>query len=385
MAGLVNAARLPAVADVVGTTDATRRWLDDAALRQRAADALPGVVTRETWKYTPLVPFLERFAESEPGAAAIELSGADQPGVTVTAFDALSAERQDQLRRAIEDAIAPERHALADLALLRARGGWLVEVAAETDAPLEIRYPEAGVVPVVVLVHANASATLVEHLCTRDFLAQVTHVDLAAGARVEHHRAALEPDVGHYALLNVRLERDAAYRLTQSATGGRRRRLETHVTLDGGGATAELSGAYLVEDGQHLDQQLVIEHRQGHTRSHQKFHGIGAGKGRSVFNGRIHIHRHAPASDAQLSNRNLALHPEAEMNTKPELEIYTDDVRCAHGATVGRLSDDALFYLTARGIPEPEARRLLAYGFVGECLDGPLADAAVQRFREALS
>ncbi len=385
MAGLVNAARLPAVADVVGDTDRARPWLDDAALRQRAADALPAVVTRESWKYTPLGPFLESLAGAEAGRGQVEISGTDQAGVTATAFDDLSADQQSRLRQHLEGAMAPDRHAVADLALLRARNGWLVEIAAEIERPLDIHYPDAGMVPVVVLLHAHASVTLVEHLQTRAFLAQVTHIDIADGARLQHHRAALEADVGHYSLLNVRLAKHASYRLTQSATGGRRRRLETHVTLDGGGAEAELSGAYLVEDGQHLDQQLVIEHRHGHTRSHQKFHGIGAGKGRSVFNGRIHIHRHAPASDAQLSNRNLALHPEAEMNTKPELEIYTDDVRCAHGATVGRLSDDALFYLTARGIPEPEARRLLAYGFVGECLDGPLAETAVTRFRDALS
>lgn len=385
MAGLVNTARLPAVADVVGDTDTARPWLDDAAFRRRAATALPAVVTRESWKYTPLGPFLETLAEADAGTTHVEITGTDQAGVRATAFDDLTESQQGRLRQMLEGAIVPDRHAVADLALLRARNGWLLEVTAEIRNPLELRYPPAGMVPVVVLVHEHASATLVEHLQTRDFLAQITHIDIGDGARLQHHRAALEADVGHYSLLNVRLAKDAGYRLTQSATGGRRRRLETHVTLDGGGAEAELAGAYLVENGQHLDQQLVVEHRHGHTRSHQKFHGIGAGKGRSVFNGRIHIHRHAPASDARLSNKNLALHPEAEMNTKPELEIYTDDVRCAHGATVGQLSDDALFYLTARGIPQPEARRLLAYGFVGECLDGPLAEAAVSRFREALS
>lgn len=145
-----------------------------------------------------------------------------------------------------------------------------------------------------------------------------------------------------------------------------------------------MAGAYLVEQGQHLDQQFTVEHGAGHTRSRQQFHGIGAGKGRSVFNGRIHIHPGAPQADAVLSNKNLALHPEAEMNTKPELEIYTDDVKCAHGATVGQLSEESLYYLTTRGIPAEAARRLLSHGFVRECMHGPLAEAAAQRFMEVM-
>src|SRR5690606_19516122 len=191
-------------------------------------------------------------------------------------------------------------------------------------------------------------------------------------------------DLDHYATVGIRLDRDTRYRLRHSAVGGRRRRLEVHAILDGEGAELEMDGAYLVENRQHLDQQLVVEHRAGHTTSRQKFHGIAAGKGRSVFNGRIHIHPRAPQSDAALTNRNLALAPDAEMNTKPELEIYTDDVRCSHGATVGQIDDEALFYLTTRGIPEVDARRLLAHGFLRDCLSGRLAGATLARFLEAL-
>jgi Fe-S cluster assembly protein SufD len=285
----------------------------------------------------------------------------------------------------VDERLNPERHPLADLSLLRARSGWLIEVSGEAAAPVEIHYPSGGTIPVFVLLAANASLTLVEHLHTGAFLSQVTHAELSHGARLTHHRAALEKDVAHYSLLSVRLDQDAGYQLNQSYLGGKRRRAEVHVMLDGPGSHAEMTGAYLVEDGQHLDQQLVVEHRAGRTTSRQKFHGIGAGKGKSVFNGRIHIHRDAPGSDANLSNKNLALHADAEMNTKPELEIYTDDVRCAHGATVGQMATDSLFYLTTRGIPEPQARMLLAHGFVRECMAGPLAEAAAARFMEALS
>jgi Fe-S cluster assembly protein SufD len=131
-----------------------------------------------------------------------------------------------------------------------------------------------------------------------------------------------------------------------------------------------------VSDGAHLDQQLVVEHRAGATRSRQRFHGIGAGKGTAVFNGRIHIHPGAPGADAALSNRNLALHPDAVIDTKPELEIYTDDVKCSHGATVGRLSEESLFYLCSRGLDPRQARRILCRAFIRECVTGALAEAA---------
>jgi Fe-S cluster assembly protein SufD len=277
-----------------------------------------------------------------------------------------------------------ERHPLADLALLRAQSGWLVEVSGQVAEPIVVHYPGTGTAAVFLLLDAGAQVTLVEHLQTGGFQAQLLHADIGAGARLHHYRAALTKDVAHYSLLSVRLQRDAGYRLNQTMLGGKRRRAEVQVVLAEPGTDVDLAGAYLVEDGQHLDQQLVVEHRAGHSRSRQKFHGIGAGKGKSVFNGRIHIHPGAPQSDAALSNRNLALHADAEMDTKPELEIYTDDVRCAHGATVGQLAADSLFYLTARGIPEATARRLLAHGFLRECLAGPLAEAGTARLLEAL-
>ena len=148
------------------------------------------------------------------------------------------------------------------------------------------------------------------------------------------------------------------------------------MVLAGRHAEATIDGASVVGNGSHLDQQLIVEHRAPDTVSRQKFHGIGAGKGSSIFNGRIHIHPGAPRSDAVLSNRNLALDPDATINTKPELEIYTDDVKCAHGATVGQISEDSLFYLRSRGLSENDSRRLLCRAFVNECIHGPLSAAA---------
>ncbi|MFU8815745.1 MAG: SufB/SufD family protein [Pseudomonadales bacterium] len=375
---VTDAARMVAQPVVDG-----RQWLDQTALRDRARATLASGLTRELWKYTPIKGFIEAVAQAD-SAARIGLQGIDQPEVRATPLASLTAEQQQRVRQISAEHLNHERHPLADLTLLGASDGWLLEVAGRPEAPIEIDHPGTGLVPVFLLLDANAEVTVIERLHAHGFLAQVLHAELGTGARLHHHRGALERDVAHYSLLSVRLQRDASLQLNQTMLGGKRRRAEVHVVMAAEGAEVNMAGAYLVEQGQHLDQQLVVEHRAGRTTSRQKFHGIGAGKGRSVLNGRIHIHPGAPGSDAALSNRNLALHPDAEMNTKPELEIYTDDVRCAHGATVGQLQLDSLFYLTARGIPEPAARRLLAHGFLRECLHGPLAAAGTSRLLEAL-
>jgi Fe-S cluster assembly protein SufD len=126
-----------------------------------------------------------------------------------------------------------------------------------------------------------------------------------------------------------------------------------------------------------LDQQVTLEHRQPRGQSKQTIHNIVANGGKCTFNGRIHIHEGAAGTDAQLSNKNLGMGEHATINTKPELEIYTDDVSCSHGATVGTISQDALFYLTSRGIDRTAAEALLSQGFLRQCIDGPLADQAL--------
>ena len=365
------------------TSGPRRAWLDTEALRSRFGTHLESGTTRELWKYTPVNGFVGGMPD-RGAAATMEIVGTDQPGVRAVPFVEMVAADADQVRSLLSNRLEAANHLLADLCLLRASGGWLIDIEARLDQPIQIRYLSEGNAPVVVLLRQGASAELIERTAMHGSLAQLLLAEVQEGATLSHHRLALEGDAQHWALQQIRLAANASYQLHQSLLGGQRRRSETHVILDGRGAEASLTGAYLVESGQHLDQQLTVEHRAGDTRSRQTFHGIGCGKGRSIFNGRIHIHPHAARSDAALSNRNLALHPEAEMNSKPELEIYTDDVRCAHGATVGQLSKDSLFYLLSRGISAAEARRLLSHGFLRECLDGPLAETAAERFMTAM-
>lgn len=360
-------------------------WLDVEASRTRVTGTHASPLTRELWKYTPLADQISALYEA-PAASGAAWTGLEQPGIRATLLgagaQAATRTAAESARALIAGSLDGHRHLLADLALLHGRDAWLVEIAGTAEGPIGLRQSLAGTSVVVLVLKDGARATLIEHP-SQAAGTQVMVVCLGRGARLEHHRAAF-PAHAHWSLLQAELDDHAEYRLRQLALGGRRARIETHVRLAGRGATTELTGAYLVAAGQHLDQQLVVEHRAPDTTSRQQFHGIGTGKGRSVFNGRIHIHPHAPRSDAWLSNRNLALHPDAEMNTKPELEIYTDDVRCAHGATVGQLAADALFLLTARGIPEPAARRMLAHAFLRTCIDGPLAAEGTERLLGAL-
>ena len=129
----------------------------------------------------------------------------------------------------------------------------------------------------------------------------------------------------------------------------------------------------------HLDQQWHIEHHAPHTRSSQVQHGIADGKAVTTYRGRIFIGADCPNVDASLINRNLSLSAGAVCNTKPELEINTDDVRCSHGATVGQLPEESIFYFQSRGVDRETARKMLAAGFINQCLRGDLADVARQR------
>ncbi len=127
-----------------------------------------------------------------------------------------------------------------------------------------------------------------------------------------------------------------------------------------------MDGLYLVGTGQHADTHSLIDHREPHCTSRQNYKGILDGKSRAVFNGRVFVREGAQQTDAQQSNKNLLLSPDARVDTKPQLEIYNDDVKCAHGATVGQLEEEELFYLLSRGLHPDLARNLLTYGFAEE-------------------
>lgn len=170
-------------------------------------------------------------------------------------------------------------------------------------------------------------------------------------------------------LSEVVLEAGAAFAQTVIASGAKRQRIETRVSHPGHGANVRLDGAYLLNGKRHADQTTLVDHVGPGGESRQLIRGVAADQSRGVFQGQIIVREGADGTDARLTHNALMLSEKAEIDAKPELEIYADDVSCAHGNTVGALDEDALFYACARGIPEPEARLMLIEAFIGEIVE----------------
>jgi len=211
------------------------------------------------------------------------------------------------------------------------------------------------------------------------FTNTVTQIHAAEGARVAHYRLQDESAKAyHVGNLIVNQERASEVVSHSLSFGALMARQDIHVMLRGPDSSVTLNGLYMAEGRQHVDHHTRIDHFEPGTRSEEYYKGILGGHGRGVFNGKVVVHPNAVKTDAQQSNKNLLLSRDAEVDTKPELEIYADDVKCAHGATVGQLDEDALFYLRSRGLDESAARALLTYAFAGDVL-GRLGIARLQK------
>jgi Fe-S cluster assembly protein SufD len=196
-------------------------------------------------------------------------------------------------------------------------------------------------------------------------------LDLELGEGAELHLYRLQragAKAFHIERIEARLGAAARLELRDSQLGAGLARLDLHAVLAGRGAAAELTGVFLADGSRHLDTHVLVEHRAIETTSLQDYRGIAANKGRGVFNGKSIVAEGAQKSNARQVNRNLLLTPGAEIDTKPDLEIYADDVQCSHGATTGQLDPNALFYLRSRGLDEAEARSALTRAFAGAVL-----------------
>jgi Fe-S cluster assembly protein SufD len=199
----------------------------------------------------------------------------------------------------------------------------------------------------------------------------VTDLFVADGASVDHCRIQLDsPRAFHVSGVHSRQTRDSRCTLHNLDIGGRLVRHDVVSILDGAGADCRLNGLFLTGEKQHVDNHTVLDHARPHGSSRELYKGILGGRSRAVFNGRIVVRPDAQKTDAKQSNPNLLLSAEALAHTRPQLEIYADDVKCTHGATIGRLDEEALFYLRSRGIAEADARHLMIASFAGEVLDG---------------
>lgn len=226
---------------------------------------------------------------------------------------------------------------------------------------------------VLLRLGQNSRLTVVERFAgladAANLTVAVTEASLDSGARLDHYRLQelAADDVGICLMRNRQL-RDSVFNSHVIDIGAKLHRADLYTELAEPGAAAMLSGFYLALDRQHTDNHTRIDHLAPHTRSEEIYHGVLGGRARAVFNGKVLVAADAQKTVAHQSNRNLLLEGTAEIDTKPELEIYADDVRCSHGATVGQLDQQALFYLRSRGIGDRTARALLTFAFAEQVL-----------------
>jgi Fe-S cluster assembly protein SufD len=224
-----------------------------------------------------------------------------------------------------------------------------------------------------VLIQAGADAhlTVVESFVGTGayFTNAVTEIAAGQGAVVDHYKVQCESlDAYHIAALGARLGQSANFRTHSISLGGKLVRNDIGAVLSEG-TEATLNGLYIVNGSQHVDNHTTIDHAKPHGTSHELYKGILDGESGAVFNGKIIVRQDAQKTDSKQTNKNLVLSDNSVVNTKPELQIWADDVRCTHGATIGQLDAEALFYLQSRGIGRKEARSLLTYAFAEDIVD----------------
>jgi Fe-S cluster assembly protein SufD len=378
---------------------ATRRR---AALAALSARGLPS--TRdENWKYANLRPLERlRFAPAPPAmlpqaaqlpaplpgfARYVFVDGVFAPALSaspgasaasVTALAAAPAASEVLPARSAEERLALLNEAFAsDGALVRAGAPTQAEPArlellfvASAEAAAGASYPRLE-----LQLEPQARLELIErHLsCGADssFVNSAVSVALGAGATLAHYRVQdLGARVVYFDTLAAELAREAHYRLYTLNTGSQSARSTVRVRLAGERAELNFAALSLGERAQVQDSFALIEHAAPNSRTEQLFRGIAAGRARVAFNGKIVVAAGAHGSDSRQSLRGLLAGPEAEIDVRPQLEIYTDDVRCSHGATAGKLDDNMLFYLLSRGLEPQEAQRLLKWAFLEDVVAG---------------
>lgn len=363
----------------------------------------------ENWKYTNLAPLAKQsfVPAKRPETLSIDVSPFVYPETTaahlvlvngffseelsnktglenVVAIDLLTAVSDARYNKTARAYLARNagyhNNGLAALntAFLQSGLFLLVPKNVKVETPIQITFltdgESANFPRLLIVAEEHSSATLIEKfVSTGDgqyYTNAVAEVIVKEGARLEHYRVQQESEKAfHTSLTSAELGRASSYNTTSINLGGRLSRHDISVVMDNEGAECWVDGLYLAGADQHTDTHSVIDHQQPHCNSHQLYKGILDGNARAVFNGKIFVREGAQKTDAMQTNKNLLLSPQARVDTKPQLEIYADDVKCAHGAAVGQIDQEELFYLQARGINPELGRSLLTYGFAEEVIE----------------
>ena len=300
----------------------------------------------------------------------------------VTLFSEANAEQQNTIQQYFDSAAAEHATLFGQLNSSTSDQGVLVTVGKNAVIEKTIHIVHVSTSPdkaaanarLLWIQEANSQANVVEHFVGQTDAKLLTHsiTELIVGenASCQHYRLHLEPEnCLHIGGVYSHLAKHARLNSFYLAMGTQLQRVDVVTQFEGEGAEATNNGVYLPRNQQLVDFHTCIEHKVPHCTSQEIFRGIIGDQARAVFNGRIHIHKDAQKTLAELSNKNLLTSDKAEVNTKPELEIYADDVRCAHGATVAELDGLAMHYLRTRGISYEEAQVMLSFGFINELIE----------------
>ncbi len=261
--------------------------------------------------------------------------------------------------------------------------GALIHVPGNTvvEAPINVLFvstangqPTVSHPRCLVLAESHSQVSIVETYAglgtTPYFTNAVTEIVAGENAVVDHYKLVLEGDEAFHVATTQTCQEHAANVSTHTISlGGRLVRNDVNARLSGEGGEATVNGFYLLDGAQHVDNHTLIEHVEPHCTSHELFKGILDGKSKGVFRGKIFVHQKAQKTDAYQTNQNLLLSGDAGVTAKPQLEIYADDVKCSHGATIGQMDENAIFYLRSRGLGPEAARQILIQAFADEILD----------------
>lgn len=368
-----------------------------------------GIPTRkqEQWRYVNLDTLLSSSFKSESVAldcesyfipnlesyrfvfmdnhfqAALSASSASLPkGVVVKGLSSVLAEQPELVQQWLQTADIQHNNNFTALNSALLSDGFYIhlDTGVQLDKPIEILYlssaqhnPTSSMPRVLLALDAGAHATVIERFCGTGeqvyFQNSVAQITLAADSQLTHYRLLQEQNQGyHLSTISVTQQQQSVYRNLNFEFNGAWLRTDIDINLVGSGAECQLDGLYLVDHGQQAEVHLDVKHQAPSCNSKQNYKGLLMGKGRTVFDGKIMVEKDAQQSDAHMLNSNLILCEGAEADTKPQLEIYADNVQCSHGTTVGQLEAEQLFYLRSRGIAEHDAFRLLCQGYAAEIL-----------------
>ena len=308
---------------------------------------------------------------------------------------------ESAIRESLQRNAPDEQNSFALLNTALFAGGLFIRIprGVEIQTPIQLQFisetiageTAAAAFPRIVIVgEANSAATIIESYAASDndssyFTNAIVDLVIEDDARFRHYKVQREGmRAAHIATTRVDLGTKAFYDTTTITLGAALSRHDIHVTMDHEGASCSVDGLYMVDGNQHTDTHSVIDHRQPHCSSHQLYKGILDGKSRAVFNGKVFVRHGAQQTDARQTNKNLLLSDNAQIDTKPQLEIYADDVKCTHGAAIGQIDEDMMFYLESRGINPVLAKNMLTYGFAEEVIEKIKIESIKRELDEAV-